>query len=148
MIIDERLTVAKGQQVTANANSPYSIDMFAVGIDKLPVNIYRGTGEPMAIAVAITAIGTNTGSTKLQVIESSTEDLATAPVVIAEQDLATADIAVGKTYVLPLPPGRPSARYLGVRHVITGTVDYTVDAWLATAKQLEQLGKHVVGYTA
>lgn len=123
MILDALLKISAAQQVTADAVSANTVDLGNV----TPKRGIAG-GEPMAYVCAITAIGTNTGSTKLQAIQSAAAAL-TAPQIIGEIDLATADIAAGKVYVIPLAQGIPALRFHGMNHDITGTVDYTVDAY-------------------
>lgn len=123
MILDALLKVSAAQQVTADAVSTNTVDMGNV-TPKRRVSV----GTAMAYVVAITAIGTNTGSSKLQAIQSAAAAL-TSPQILGEIDLATADIAAGKIYIIPLGSGIPALRYHGMNHDITGTVDYTVDAY-------------------
>lgn len=123
MILDSLLKVSAAQQITADAVSTSSVDMGNV----TPKRII-GAGEPMGYVVAITAIGTNTGSTKIQAVQSAAAAL-TAPQIIGEVDLQTADIAAGKVIIVPLAQGIPALRFHGMQHDITGTVDYTVDAY-------------------
>ena len=144
MILDNLLVVSSGQQVTADAFSSYSVDC-----ENVTPKRQVGSGEPMAFVMAITAIGTTSGSSKIQVVESSAADLNTTPVVIAEQDLATADLAAGKVYCFPIPAGRPLTRYIGMYHDITGTVDYTVTAALIPLSFAQMvLPKYAKGYSA
>lgn len=126
MYIDTLLKVSAAQQVTADAASTHTIDLGDV-TPKRRV----GTGEELGFAVVITAIGTNTGSTILQAIQSAAADLG-SPAVIGSINLATAAIAAGGMFFVPIPPGYPTLRYIGMYHDITGTVDYTVTAWLTT----------------
>jgi len=124
MILDALLKLSAAQQVTADAASTNTID-FGNVTPKRKVAV----GEPLALVVAITAIGTNTGSAKLTAIQSAAANLS-SPQIIGEIDLATADIAAGKVYVIPLANGIPALRYFGAYYDITGTVDFTVDAYL------------------
>ncbi len=142
MILDALLKLSAAQQVTADAVSTNTIDLSAV----TPAR-QIGSGEPMAALIAITAIGTNSGSSKLQVIQSANANLS-SPDIIGELDLATADIAAGKAYVIPLPKGYPTKRYLGVNHDITGVVDYTVDTYVGPLSMLQvQVQTYAKGYT-
>lgn len=130
MFVDALTLLSDGQQVTADAVSGNTIDLGNV-TPKRKI----GVGEPMGVAVAITAIGTNTGSAKLTVITSAAAAL-TSPLIIGEIDLATADIAAGKVYVIPVASGIAMLRYFGLHYDITGTVDFTVDAHLAPLSML------------
>lgn len=123
MILDSLLKVSAAQQVTADAVSANTVDLGNVTPKR---NI--GTGEQMGYVVAITAVGTNTGSTKIQAIQSAAAALS-APQIVGEVDLATADIVAGKVVIVPIGQGIPALRYHGMNHDITGTVDYTVDAY-------------------
>jgi hypothetical protein len=124
MFIDALLRVSNGQAVTADAVSTNTIDLGDV-TPKRKIAV----GEAMCFVVAITAIGTNTGSAKLTAIQSAAAALS-SPQIIGEIDLATADIAAGKVYIIPLSSGIPALRYLGINYDITGTVDFTVTAFL------------------
>jgi hypothetical protein len=143
MILDVLTRLSSAQQVTADAVSTNTYDAGNVTPKrKLAV------GEPMCMIVAITALGTTTGSSKLQAIMSAASNLGT-PTIVGEVDLATADIAVGKVYIIPIAAGLTALRYWGVNHDITGTVDYTVDTYgpmpLAHAATLAET--YAKGYT-
>jgi hypothetical protein len=90
MFLDALLKVATAQQVTADAASNNTVD-FGNVTPKRKI----GVGEPLGIAVFITAVGTNTGSAKLEAIVSAAANLGT-PTIVGEVDLATADLAAGK----------------------------------------------------
>lgn len=126
MILDALTKVSAAQQVTADAVSTSSYDC-----GNITPKRKMGVGRGLVAVVCITAIGTNTGSTKLQVIQSAAAAL-TSPQILGEIDLATADIAAGKIYIIPIGAGIPGLRYLGVNHDITGTVDYTVDTYITS----------------
>jgi Bbp16 len=135
MILDALLKVSAAQQVTADAVSGNTID-FGNVTPKRKVAV----GEPLALVVCITAIGTNTGSAKVQAIQSAGADLS-SPVIIGEVDLATADIKAGKVIVVPLGQGVPAMRYAGANYDITGTVDFTVDAYITPLSMASTLAE-------
>lgn len=137
MIIDALLLVSNGQQVTADAVSTNTIDSNPGNVSPQP---QIGTGEPMALVCVITAAGTNTGSMILSAIQSAAANLS-SPDIIGSIALATADLAAGKTFIIPLPPGYPTKRYLGANYDITGTVDVTFKSFLAPAKMASVLAK-------
>lgn len=142
MFVDALLKVSDGQQVTADALSTYSIDLGDV-TPKREV----GSGEELGFAVVITAAGTNTGSSLLQVVSSAAEAL-TSTTIVGQLNIAAAGLAAGKRYFVPVAMGQPILRFLGMNHDITGTVDYTVTAWL-TSRNLFAIGqKHYAkGYS-
>ena len=142
MILDALLKVSAAQQVTADAASTNTID-FGNTTPKRNV----ATGEPMAYVMVVTAIGTNTGSAKLLAIQSAAANLS-SPQTVGQIDLATADIAAGKVYIIPLGQGIPALRYAGMYHDITGTVDYTVDAYLVPHSMASMLAAaYAKGFT-
>lgn len=142
MILDALLKLSAAQQVTADAVSTNTID-FGNVTPKRKVAV----GEPMALLVAITAIGTNTGSAKLTAIQSAAANLS-SPQIIGEIDLATADIAAGKVYIIPLSQGIAALRYFGANYDITGTVDFTVDAYCVPLSMASILAEtYAKGYT-
>ena len=123
MILDALLKVSAAQQVTADAVSTNTVDM-----GNSTVKRRMGQGEPMAFLMVITAIGTNTGSAKITAIMSAAANLG-SPVIVGEVDLVTADLIAGKVVIVPIGDGPATLRYWGMNHDITGTVDYTVDAY-------------------
>jgi hypothetical protein len=144
MILDALTKVVTAQQVTADAASNNTFD----GGNTTPKKRW-GAGEPIGIAVCITAVGTNTGSAKVQAIMSAAENLGT-PTIVGQVDLATADLAAGKSFFVPISPGHASAalRYLGAYFDITGTVDFTVDAYIIPQSMYAQLAEsYAKGYT-
>lgn len=142
MILDALLKVSAAQQVTADAVSTSSVDLGNVTPKR-----QIGTGEPMAFVVAITAVGTNTGSSKLQAIVSAAAAL-TSPLIVGELDLAAGDLVAGKVYIVAIGQGIAYLRYIGMNHDITGTVDYTVDAYLVPMSMASMIAlSYAKGYT-
>jgi hypothetical protein len=127
MFVDANLQLCSAQQVTADAASENTLDLGNVTPKR-----HIGDGEPMVVSVSITAAGTNSGTADIQVIESANADLS-SPTVLAIRRLATADLAAGKVHLANVPKGKPNARYFGIYFDITGTVDFTVDAYVMPA---------------
>lgn len=128
--MDALTKLAAAQQVTADAVGNNTYDAGNVTPKRK-----LGVGEPMGVLFVITALGTTTGSSKLQIITSAAASL-TSPLIIGELDLAAADHAVGKAYVVAMSHGIAYLRYIGVNFDITGTVDYTVDAYMGPLSTL------------
>jgi hypothetical protein len=142
MILDALLKLSAAQQVTADAVSGNTIDLGNV-TPKRKIAV----GEAMAVVVAISAVGTNTGSAKLQAIQSASANLGT-PQIVGEIDAAAGDLVAGRIFVIPIGQGIPALRYLGVNYDITGTVDFTVDAYLVPLALASSLGEYYAkGYT-
>jgi len=136
MYLDANLQLAEDQQVTADADTENTFDAGDVTPKRR-----LGTGEPVGIGVFISAIGTTTGSAKLLAIQSPNANLS-SPEIVGEVDLATADIAAGKAYFVPISPGHaPARRYWGGRFDITGTVDFTVDVFLMPQSMFAQVAE-------
>lgn len=123
MILDALLKVSAAQQITADAASTNEVDLGNVTPKRR-----IGGGEPMGFFMGITAVGTNTGSSKVQVVQSAASGLGT-PTIIGELDLAAGALVAGGAFVIPIGRGIAALRYIGMYHDITGTVDYTVDAY-------------------
>lgn len=145
MFLDAYMQLSTAQKVTADAVTEKSVDIGALTAQR-----EMATGEPLAMVVAITAIGTNTGSAKFQVIESAAADLGSGTRILGEVDLLTADIVAGKVFVVPLSQGvLENLRYIGGKFDITGTVDFTVDVYLQPLAMASRSPNNVYakGYT-
>lgn len=144
MIVDALTKVAAAQQVTADAASNNTFDS-----ENVTPKRRLGAGEPLGIAVFITAVGTNTGSAKVQAIVSAATNLGT-PTIVGQVDLAAGDLVAGKTLFVPISPGPAAAmlRYVGAYFDITGTVDFTVDAYIMPQSAYAQLAEtYAKGYS-
>lgn len=112
MIIDKTLQVSTAQAFTATAASTDVVDLTSVRD--------VGAGEPLyMVAVAKTAM-TGTSPTLSLAIETDDNSARSSPVALATSRSYTA-LAIGDRIVLPLPPGAPYERYLGVRATLGGT---------------------------
>lgn len=125
--LDAFTLVCSSQAVVADAVSEDSVDLGNV-TPKRKV----GVGEVMGIMIAIKALGTTSGSAIIYAVTSAAAAL-TSPIRIGAIGLATADLAVGKKYFIPFAHGIDYLRYIGLDFDITGTVDFTVDAWVTSA---------------
>jgi hypothetical protein len=133
MILDALTQVCSAQAVTADAASEDSIDLGNVTPKRnFPV------GTPLALLVVITAIGTNTGSAIIQAVTSAASAL-TSQKLRGAVGLETADIAVGQVLIIPFSQGLAPLRYAGAYFDITGTVDFTVDAWIGPLSGMADL---------
>lgn len=143
MVLDKDLQLCSAQQVTADAVSENTFDAHDVTPKR-----QLAVGEPMGMVVAITAVGTHTGSVKVQAITSAAADLG-SPLIVGELDLEAADAAVGRLYWVAISGGKAPLRYWGLNFDITGTVDFTVDAYgPMPLSMFTQLNQHYAkGYT-
>lgn len=139
MYIDALGLVSDAQAVSADAVSTNTIDLGNV-TPKREI----GTGEPMGFGFSVdvaadTASGDETY--EFQVIQSANADLS-APDVIVLQAIARATLVAGYQFFLPIPPGYPTKRYLGVNYNVGGTTpSITITAWLTTHSLFSILAK-------
>ena len=141
MFVDALSKLSAAQQVTADAVSGNTIDLGNVTPKRA-----IGTGEVVGVGIFITAVGTQTGSAVIELIESAASNLG-SPVVVARLVLVTAELALGKKHFLAVPPGQTKLRYLGLNYDITGTVDFTVDAYLMPQSTFESAPLVASGFT-
>lgn len=136
MYLDAFLRVSNAQAFGAAAVSTNSIDLGNVTPKR-----QIGTGEPMGFGVAVTTAGT-VAATLIEII-SATDDALTAGIIVhASRSIPLAETIIGALFFVPLPPGTPTQRYLGVRLTTAGgTISATV--WL-TANDLFAI--HAVHY--
>lgn len=97
-----------------------------------------GEGEPMAVTFQIDVAAKTSGGTEtyeFQVIQSASSALSTATVIADMQYAASGAIiatalVAGYTLTLPIPPGFPLQRFIGVNFVGANTPTITFTAWL------------------
>jgi hypothetical protein len=141
MILDANLALSTDQQITADAVSENTIDLGDVTPKRR-----IGAGEVLGVGVFVKLQGTHTGSMVLELIESAAANLG-SPVVVASLTLINAEILAGQKFFVAIPPGQTKLRYLGLNYNITGTVDFTVDAFLMPQSQFESSHLVAKGYT-
>jgi len=130
MFMDALGLVSDNQAVTATAFSTNTIDL-------LGANRTIGTGEPIGFGLAVDVaadITTSDETYTVEVVESDNANLST-PTVIGSVTLAAALLAIGALHWLPIAPGKPVKRYIGLRYTVAGTTpSVTVTAWLTAHK--------------
>jgi hypothetical protein len=140
MFLDAFTRVSNAQAFGAAAVSTDSIDLANV-TPKRKV----GTGEPMGFGVAITTAGT-VAATLMEVISATDAALTAGILVHATRTIPLAETVLGALFFLPLPPGTPTQRFMGVRMTTAGgTISATV--WLTTQSAFSLLPEnYAVGY--
>lgn len=141
MYIDVFNRVSNAQAFGAAAVSTDSIDTGNV-TPKRKI----GTGEPMCFVFVCTTSGT-VAATLLEVISATDAALTTSIVVHAARTIPLAEMLAGAVFILPVPPGTPTQRYIGIRATTAGgTVSGT--AWLAPHNLASIAPEHYArGYT-
>lgn len=134
MFLDALGLVSNAQAFGAAAVSTNSIDLANV-TPKREI----GTGEAIGFGVAITTAGTVAAS--LVEIISATDAALTAGILVhASITIPLAAALAGSLWFVPLPPGTPTQRYLGIRITTAGgTISAT--AWLTTNDLFSILAK-------
>lgn len=131
MYVDGLLLLSDAQAFTGAAT--FSTNTIDLGPSTPAREI--GTGEPTGVGVTVD-VAAGAGSTVLlEVVQSANANLSTPDVIATFTDVA-ANFPAGAMKFLPIPPGYPQKRYLGLRcTVTTGTTTITITAWL-TARDL------------
>lgn len=146
MILDALLLVSDAQAITVDAVSTNTIDL-----GNPTVKNRIGTGEPMgfAIQVDVAADFTTTDETYAIEIISSAAAALTSPTVLARFVLLASQLTIGKKFALPIPPGMPSQRYLGLNYDVGGTTpSVTLTAALMPLKMIDaEMTIYAKGYS-
>jgi hypothetical protein len=134
MYVDNFLLVSDAQAV-AGADTDVSTHSIDLGTGTPTRRV--GTGEPLGFGVAIDVAAVTSGGETytFQVIQSDNANLS-SPQVVASYPFSAAQLAQGALSFLPIPPGFPTKRYLGLQVAKTGAAAaVTFTAWL-TARDL------------
>lgn len=146
MHIDTLGLVSDAQALTATAVCTDKVDTHAV----TPIREI-GTGNPLGFGISVdVAADFTTGDETYQFdIVSDTDAALGSPTVHASFVLTAAQLPLAKTWFLPLPPGMPTERFLGLRYTLGGTTPLlTVTAWLTTLSAFAQEPvSYAKGYT-
>lgn len=114
MYLDTYGRVSSAQAFGASAVSTDSIDLGNVTPKR-----QIGTGEPMCFVFVCTTGGT-VAATTLDVISATDAALTTSVLVHVSRSIPLAEMIAGAIFVIPIPPGTPTQRYLGIRAVTAG----------------------------
>lgn len=145
MYIDALGLVSDAQAFSATGVSTNSIDLGNV-TPKREI----GTGEPMGFAVAVdVALAGTTPTLNIDVISATDGPLTAGILVHVNVNKPAADWPAGSLHFLPIPPGAPTQRFLGIRANLGGTTPtVTLTAWLTTWSLFSILAKsYAKGYT-
>lgn len=149
MVLDALLQLSSAQDVTsADAYSTNTIDLGAT----TPVREI-GSGEPMALLVNVTTAAAGDGTPAsftdtfdFMVVQSANENLS-AHDVIVERRVPGAQLVAGALIIIPIPPGRPTKRYLGARYELGTDDTISIDAWIAPLSFVQTIAKaYAKGY--
>lgn len=145
MFLDALLMVSDAQAVTADAVSTNTIDLG----NPTPKNII-GTGEPVGFGVFVDVAADFTTMDETYAIEAISSAAAnlSSPTVLSRIILnSAADRAAGAKHWVPIPPGKPIQRYIGLNYDVGGTTpSITVTAHLMSQSQFEQWTAYANAY--
>lgn len=131
MYVDVLTRVSNAQAFGAAAVSTDSIDTANV-TPKRKI----GTGNPLAFVFVCTTAGT-VAATLLEVISATDAALTAGILVHVARSIPLAEMLAGAIFILPLPPGTPTQRFIGIRATTAGgTVSGT--SWL-TAQDMASI---------
>ena len=136
MFVDALLTMSDAQALTATAVSANTIDL---GNPTVKRDI--GVGEPVvAVVTADVALGGTTPTIACEFIQSANADLSSPDVLATSGTISgAAAFPAGKQIEVPIPAGRITKRYVGMRYTMGGTSPTaTVTAVLQPASMTSQ----------
>lgn len=142
MFVDAFLRVSNAQAFGAGP----TVSTDSIDLGNVTPKRQIGTGEPLGFAVAVTTAGT-VAATLMEVISATDAALTAGILVHATRTIPLAETTLGSLHFLPLPPGTPTQRFLGVRFTTAGgTISATV--WLTAHDLFSLLPAHYAsGFT-
>jgi hypothetical protein len=128
MILDSLLTLSDAQAVSASAYSTNTIDNGNV-TPKRDI----GVGETLAIVFTVDVaadLASGDETYQFEFVQSANADLSSHDSLEAIA-VSRTDLVAGYSFVMPIPSGRVTKRYVGVRYTLGGTTpSITVTAQL------------------
>ena len=142
MFVDALGEICSSQAFTTDAVSENTIDL-----ENVTPNRQIGTGEPMAVVINVESAGTGAGSYRFNLLDDSDPALG-SPRIISSIFPTEAELSLGSIHVLPIPPGFPTQRYLGIGFDnVSGSTAVTVSAYLVPMSFLQRNKDYAKGYT-
>jgi len=123
--VDAQTQLCSAQAFSADAVSENTYDSGAALIN-------TPEGEPLGIGIHVTVAAKVSGGTEtyeFQAIQSA-DDALGSPDILALIQPAGSDLPVGKRFVILIPPGSKTKRYLGLNFNGENTPTITVDAFI------------------
>lgn len=142
MILDKQNQLSDSQAFSTDAYSTNTIDCG----NPTPKNDIS-SGEPMCIAVNVEVAGAGGGAYEFQAIQSANANLSSED-VLASVFPAEATLAVGYTFMIPIPAGSVTKRYVGLKfNNVSGTTGVTVSAHLIPVSMFQNYKPYAKNYT-
>jgi hypothetical protein len=149
MILDALTQLSDAQAVTsADAYSTNTIDLGAT----TPVR-QIGDGEPLALVVSVDVAAAGDGTPAsftdtfdFILVESANANLSSHTEVIKRR-VPGAQLTAGAVVIIPIPPGKPTKRYIGARYELGTDDTITVSAFIAPMSFVQVMAKaYAKGY--
>jgi hypothetical protein len=146
MILDDLLLLSDAQAFSTDAVSTNTVDL-----GNPTVLRQVGTGIPVGIILTVdVAADATTGNETYQFNVLEDDDAALgSPTIISEHVLLAADLVAGASFFLPIRPGKPILRYVGLGFDGGGTTP-TITVSARIGRQADYAGLPVAyarGYT-
>lgn len=147
MILDSLLTLSDAQAVTASAYSTNTVDLGNVTPKR---DIGVGEGLTVMITVDVAADATTGDETyQFDFVQSANADLSSHD-TLESIVVGRADLVAGYSFTLPLPSGRITKRYVGLRFTTGGTTPTITVTASIQPRDMASLAKptaYAKGYT-
>ena len=141
MLLDALEKLSAAQAFTVDAVSTNTKDMGASSPSR-----EVGTGEPLCIVIFVDVAATGGGVYEFQAIQSAAENLG-SPDILAIIRPAEAAMVAGATFVLPIPAGSVTKRYLGLNfNNVSGTTGVTVTAYIQPVNMVQMTKNYAKNY--
>lgn len=152
MFVDSLGVVSDAQALTSTALSTSSVDLGNVTPKR---NIGDGEVVGFAVTVGVAADSTTGDETyEVDLVQSANADLSSSDTIAKYPYTATqvhtgGQLAAGAAIFIPIPPGWPTKRYIGLNYVLGGTTpSITVTASLMTRSAFSKLPQsYASGFT-
>lgn len=140
MNVDAQHLYSDAQALTATAASTNLIDHGPGAERRL------GTGEPMAVVIAVDVALAGTSPTFQATLQSDDAAAFGSPTTVAQSKSYTA-LAAGAKIVIPIPPGDATERYTRLNYTLGGTTPtVTVTAFLQPMSMIQNDAVYADGF--
>jgi hypothetical protein len=144
MIIDAQQRFSSAQSVAATAVSTNIIDL---GIERR-----IGSGKPMCIVVVVTTVLDAGNADETYTVTIQTDDNEAFASAVTMPGTAAVSLprgsAAGTKFIIPIPPGSASERYIRLNYTVAGTTPSgAVSAWLTSMDAVQNEAYYADAFT-
>ena len=127
--IDAFTTFSSAQALTATANSTNTIDL-------VNTTSREGDGEPMAVVINVIVAAAGGGTLTVAVQSDDNSSFSSAATVATTAAIAAATLIAGYQFVIMIPPGVSTERYLRLNYTLATMTGITVTARLTPVSMI------------